>query len=179
MTTSPRRHALRHGSTGFIGFRGRLDDPLNHEGWDQMQHALGSQRWDRIVTSPRKRCSFFAQHLAHEWQVPLVVDPLVAELDFGDWEGLTVAEVFEQAPLELERFWADPWSFPPPHGEPMDHFSHRVGRAWTNICAHGEATLLITHGGVIRLLHHRLTGSSRDRLLHYPVPQGSLHDLAF
>lgn len=170
-------HALRHGTTGKDGLRGRLDDPLTPEGWQQMLDSVATQRWARIVTSPRRRCQPFAEYLAAHWQVPLIIDDDLVELDFGDWEGRSVADLAREEGPALAAFWRDPRQHPPPKGESFDHFSQRVQRVWSRVQQQSEATLLTTHGGVIRYWHHWLTGSPLSAFLLYPVAHGSLHEV--
>ncbi len=168
---------LRHGDTGYSGFRGRLDDPLTALGWQQMEQAVVRWRGDRIVCSPRQRCQRFAEKLAARLQVPLTADERFSELDFGHWEGCTAAELSQKDPQTLTAFWQDPWRQPPPGGETLEHFCQRVEAGWIELGRQyaGQTVLLITHGGVIRLLHHRLKQTRRGDFLTYPVPHGSLH----
>ncbi|WP_297482186.1 histidine phosphatase family protein [Ferrovum sp.] len=170
-------HLLRHGDTGHGGFRGRLDDPLTDLGWQQMEQAVTLWRGNRIVCSPRQRCQHFAENLAARLQVPLTVDERFSELDFGCWEGHTAAELIQKDPQTLAAFWRDPWQQPPPEGETLEHFCQRVEAGWIESMQQyaGQTVLLVTHGGVIRLLHHRLNRTRRSDFLTYPVPHGSLH----
>lgn len=168
-------HLLRHGSTGFEGFRGRLDDPLTTQGWQQMQQAIATPCWARLISSPRQRCLSFAEELSRQQNLPLTVDENLGELDFGEWEGRTAAEIAVSDEHRLTQFWRDPWQYPPPGGETMTLFAQRIQRAWVNLQQLASPTLVITHGGVIRYLHHWLTGSERSDLLDFPVPHGSLH----
>ena len=57
--TALRVTILRHGETELgSGLRGSLDDDLTEQGWQQMWSALPAQpRWQRIVSSPLRRCA--------------------------------------------------------------------------------------------------------------------------
>lgn len=54
----------------------------------------------------------------------------------------------------LGLFWADPYSFTPPQGEPVAAFAARVLAAVARLQAAyaGGRVLLVSHGGVMRLL---------------------------
>ncbi|NNJ14291.1 alpha-ribazole phosphatase family protein [Pseudomonas putida CSV86] len=172
---------LRHGETELgSGFRGSLDDALTEQGWAQMQAAVaGGGPWDRLVSSPLQRCARFAERLAGELALPLVLEPGMRELHFGEWEGRTALQLMEDHEAALGKFWADPYAFTPPGGEPVTDFSERVlaslARLQTTYA--GERVLLVTHGGVMRLLLARARGLPREQLLQVQVGHGALHRL--
>ena len=184
----PRIHhldLLRHGETrGGSRFRGRLDDPLTARGWDRMWAAVGPvngdgegvREWDGIVTSPLTRCADFARALSERQGIPLRLDPRLAELDFGDWEGRTAAELMATDAEALGRFWADPVAHPPPGGEPLLAFQARVLAAWEELVRQdrGDRTLVISHGGVIRVILCQVLGYPLGRLLELDVGHASL-----
>jgi alpha-ribazole phosphatase len=79
----------------------------------------------------------------------------------------------------LGRFWENPYTFTPPNGEPVLAFSERVLGAVRRIqSAHdGERILLISHGGVMRLLLAQARGLPREQLLQVVVGHGGLFSL--
>ena len=172
---------LRHGETELGGgFRGSLDDALTAVGWAQMQAAVeGGGPWDRLVSSPLQRCARFAERLAGELDLPLTLEPGMQEMHFGEWEGRSALELMDDHEEALGRFWADPYGFTPPGGEPVAEFSERVlaGLARLQAAHAGERVLLVTHGGVMRLLLARARGLPREQLLQVQVGHGALHRL--
>lgn len=169
---------LRHGETELGGgMRGSLDDALTDIGWAQMRAAVAQAGpWDRIVTSPLQRCARFAEELAERLALPLSVEPGLQELHFGDWEGHSAAQLMETDAEGLGLFWNDPYGFTPPNGEPVIEFSARVLAAVDRLyqaCA-GERVLLISHGGVMRLLLAKARGLPREQLLQVTVGHGAL-----
>jgi len=172
---------LRHGETELGGgLRGSLDDALTATGWQQMREAVqGRGPWDRVLSSPLQRCARFAQELAERLQLPLSLEPDLQELHFGAWEGQSAAALMETDADDLGRFWADPYAFPPPGGEPVELFSLRVLGAIERLyqaCA-GQRVLLVSHGGVMRLLLARARGLPRQQLLNVEVGHGALFRL--
>ncbi|MBP5097536.1 alpha-ribazole phosphatase family protein [Pseudomonas protegens] len=172
---------LRHGETELGGgLRGSLDDALTATGWQQMREAVqGRGPWDRILSSPLQRCARFAQELAGQLQLPLSLEPDLQELHFGAWEGQSAAALMETDADDLGRFWADPYAFTPPGGEPVELFSLRVLGAIERLyqaCA-GQRVLLVSHGGVMRLLLARARGLPRQQLLNVEVGHGALFRL--
>jgi alpha-ribazole phosphatase len=172
---------IRHGEVeGGPCFRGRRDDPLSAAGWAQLESATGigpqavSDKqprpaiWERILCSPAVRCAQFADQLGAQLGVPVERLDALRERDFGAWEGLRA----DQLPLdELARFWADPSSYDPPDSEPFTAFHQRVLTAWQQVLdAEGSRLLVLTHGGVIRVILGALLGIPAERLILLEVP---------
>jgi len=173
---------LRHGETELGGgLRGSLDDALTDKGWAQMRAAVIEQGpWDRLVSSPLQRCARFAQELGAQLGLPVQLDRDLQELHFGAWEGQSAAALMETDAEALGLFWADPYAFTPPQGEPVVDFSARVLAAVERLqttCA-GERVLLISHGGVMRLLLAKARGLPREQLLNVEVGHGALFSLS-
>ena len=172
---------LRHGETELGGgLRGSLDDALTEKGWAQMRAAVIEQGpWDRLVSSPLQRCARFAEELGAQLGLPVQLDKGLQELHFGAWEGQSAAALMETDAEALGLFWADPYAFTPPQGEPVVDFSTRVLAAVERLQAAyaGERVLLISHGGVMRLLLAQARGLPREQLLNVEVGHGTLFSL--
>lgn len=172
---------LRHGETELGGgLRGSLDDALTDTGWAQMRAAVIAQGpWDRLVSSPLQRCARFAEELGEQLGLPVQLEKDLQELHFGAWEGQSAAALMDTDAEALGLFWADPYSFTPPQGEAVKDFSTRVlaavGRLQSAYA--GERVLLISHGGVMRLLLAQARGLPREQLLNVEVGHGSLFSL--
>jgi alpha-ribazole phosphatase len=176
---------LRHGETELGGgLRGSLDDALTDLGWQQMRSAVAElaleARWDRIVSSPLQRCARFAEELALKLSLPLQLEAGIQELHFGDWEGIGTAQLMETDAEGLGRFWDNPYTFTPPNGEPVLAFASRVLGAIERLrqAFDGERILLVSHGGVMRLLLAQARGLPREQLLQVVVGHGGLFGLA-
>jgi broad specificity phosphatase PhoE len=156
---------LRHGEVqGGARFRGDQDDPLSPLGWEQMRQATVGPAptstpapppaltpdWTRIISSPARRCAEFARELAVDLELPFEERALFRERGFGAWEGLAVDEISSEA---LRPFWWNPMGYNPPGAEPFDVFRARVLDGWRDLQSEsGACDLLVTHGGVIRVL---------------------------
>jgi alpha-ribazole phosphatase len=178
---SLRLDLLRHGETEFGGgLRGSIDDALTDLGWQQMRAAVAEAGpWDRIISSPLQRCARFAEELSTRLGVPLHLERDLQELHFGDWEGRSAAQLMNTDADPLGAFWADPYAFTPPNGEPVLVFSARVLGAVEGLqrAYPGERLLVISHGGVMRLLLAQARGLPREQLLQVEVGHGGLFTL--
>ena len=172
---------LRHGATDAgPGFRGSSDDALTEQGRQQMYLALaGKSGWDLVVSSPLQRCESFARAFAEANGLPLRIESDLRELHFGEWEGRNSAEILLEDPQALGEFWNDPYHFTPPAAEPVRDFAKRVLGAVERLQTEldGQRVLLITHGGVMRLLLARARNLPENQLLQVEVGYGALHSL--
>lgn len=172
---------LRHGETELGGgLRGSLDDALTANGWAQMRAAVVEQGpWGRVISSPLQRCARFAEELGTRLNLPVSLERDLQELHFGAWEGQSAAALMQTDAEGLGLFWADPYSFTPPEGELVSDFSDRVLGAVSRLhqAYAGERVLLISHGGVMRLLLARARGLPREQLLNVEVGHGGLFSL--
>lgn len=164
---------LRHGETELGGgLRGSLDDALTAKGWAQLREAVvDAGPWDRVVSSPLQRCARFAEELAEQRGLPLSLEADLQELHFGAWEGCSAAELMHRDAEALGQFWSDPYAFTPPQGEPLLAFEARVLAALARLQAqhNGQRILVLTHGGVMRLLLARARSLPRHELLQVNV----------
>ena len=173
---------LRHGETELGGgLRGSLDDALTEKGWAQMRAAvIAGGPWDRLISSPLQRCARFAAELGEQLNLQVQLDRDLQELHFGAWEGQSAAALMETDAEALGLFWADPYAFTPPQGEPVSDFAARVLGAVARLhqAYAGERVLLISHGGVMRLLLAQARGLPREQLLNVEVAHASLFALS-
>ncbi|WP_332604991.1 histidine phosphatase family protein [Acinetobacter sp. ESBL14] len=179
---------LRHGETALSHtLRGHLDDALTEKGWLQMQstiqqHLEAQVHWDVIISSPLQRCQKFAAALAQQLELPLLLNAEIKEMYFGDWEGIATQTIYETEPELLANFWQYPTRYQAPNGESLNQFQQRVMHGFDEIYTqmqqhHWNRALVVTHGGVIKLLtclarHHKL-----DDLLSMHAELGKLYAL--
>lgn len=179
---------LRHGESQYSHtLRGHLDDELTAKGWHQMQSTIEqvtNQSWDIIISSPLKRCAYFAEQLAKTTGLPLLLNHDLKEMYFGDWEGVSTQQIYETSPELLANFWQKPTQYCPPRAETLMQFQTRVLKGFQNLLEHKqkqnlEHALVITHGGVIKLLACLARQQPLDDLLKMPAELGKLYSLEF
>lgn len=153
---------IRHGEPeGGRRYRGVTDDPLSEEGWRQMDAAVGGTcPWQRIFTSPLRRCRDYSRALAQRHAIPVIEDPRLQELGYGAWEGLTPEEIRRQYPGQLARFFHDPLASQPAGAEPLNEFWRRVRDCWQDILERSgsERVLVVAHAGTIRAVLGHVLG---------------------
>ncbi|HVX19462.1 MAG TPA: histidine phosphatase family protein [Acidimicrobiales bacterium] len=141
---------VRHGRTAANAQRlllGRLDPPLDDEGRRQaarLREAVGS--FDHIRSSPLQRTRETAQAIAGA--VTVDVDPRWVEIDYGNYDGLPLADV----PPDMWRAWRSDPSFTPPGGESLASLQARVAAACDDLRAEAEAhdVVVVSHVSPIK-----------------------------
>ena len=140
---------LRHGETDWNAqglSQGRTDIPLNDVGVMQAERAALTLRESRIVTviaSPLIRARRTAEIVAEPLGLPVALDPDLAEVNFGDQEGLPMGD------------WYDDWiagSYTPAGGETFQQLVDRGVRAVNRALAKPAPVLVVAHGALFRAL---------------------------
>jgi probable phosphoglycerate mutase len=173
--------AVRHGQT-IENARGRWlglrDSPLTSEGRQQAT-ALGGRLkpegpWAAIYTSPLGRAVDTAMLLAAVLGAPVLPPERdLREYDFGEWDGLTPAE------LQARGFWAAvsrDREFAPPGGEGFAAAARRLTAALQGIASShvGQGVVVVTHGLALAAgLALMLTTDARNAA-QYALPNAGL-----
>lgn len=173
---------LRHGAIARNPqrrFIGSTDLPLSATGLRQATAAARCVRDfnpERCFSSPMRRCTETARAVTGDSALELEILPELREIDFGEWEGMTFEEIKETKQSSSIERWAgfDP-AFCFPGGEQIADFSNRVQRVALQISSVPQkSVLVVTHGGVIRVLICLFLGLAvRNYVLFEPGP-GSL-----
>lgn len=151
---------LRHGQTPLSPerrFAGRGDIPLTDTGLQQAAAAASmlARRGpiDLVLTSPLSRARQTAEAVAERAGAPMAVDDDLAETDFGNWEGMTFAEVRQRWPEEMSN-WLSNAEAAPPGGESFAAVASRVESALARLLAGhaGERVVVVSHVTPIKLM---------------------------
>lgn len=171
---------LRHGLTEHNnGFYGSTDSQLTDVGFQAMLEAVSNLNFNRIISSPLRRCASVAIQLAQQRQCSYQILPEWQEYHFGDWESLPIQQLWDEQPEALTAFWQNPYQSTPPNAEAFDAFLQRLHNAKQHLVDTNQSTctLVITHAGVIRGLRLIAKQTSADEWLTYPVAHASMHSL--
>ncbi|MBJ3813181.1 bifunctional RNase H/acid phosphatase, partial [Streptomyces flavofungini] len=133
-----------------------------------------------VVSSPLLRCQETARTVAARLGLDVHLEEGLRETDFGDWEGLTFAEVRERQPDELTAWLASP-DVAPPGGESFAEVSTRVEAAREKLLAAyaGRTVLLVTHVTPIKTLVRLALGAPPESLFRMELSAASLSAVAY
>jgi broad specificity phosphatase PhoE len=189
---SPVIFYVRHGLTDWNiqqRLQGHLDTPLNAEGCAQAVRC-GEILRDLLVdcgrkpaeldyvSSPlvraRKTMELMRATLGLEPRAYLV-DPRLAELAFGEWEGLTYADVLARDGDFIARRESDKWGFRPPGGESYAQLAVRMGEWYRAI---SRDVVVAAHGGTARALLAYLAIALPQDATRYSIDHGVVYMFA-
>ncbi|MEV0378627.1 histidine phosphatase family protein [Nonomuraea sp. NPDC050643] len=157
---------VRHGETVWHAenrYAGISDIELTPRGHDQAARladwAAGAGL-AAVWSSTLGRARITAETAAAKAGHPAQADPRLCELDFGQGEGLTSAEMKARFPEARAAFEADPAGHPLPGGEDPHRAAERFVAALHDIAAAHPAgrVLVVAHTTAIRLTLCRLIG---------------------
>lgn len=152
---------VRHGHVDGIDpprFRGRTDLPLTALGIQQAERTRdllrALPRPDAAYASPLSRCMTTAEIILAPWSVPLTPMPSFVDIDYGDWQGRSYAEVRQADPAAFSRWFDAPNLAVIPGGETLFALAGRVAETLHTILARhpGGTVLLVGHDTVNRAL---------------------------
>ncbi|WP_157250949.1 histidine phosphatase family protein [Nonomuraea typhae] len=152
----------RHGETVWHAenrYAGLSDVPLTPRGEEQARELAAwaaSAGLTGVWASTLSRARITAAAGATAAGVPLTVDARLAELDFGQADGLTAAEMHERFPEARRAFEADPAASPLPGGEDPAAAARRFLECLREIP--DGRVLVVAHTTVIRLALCTLVG---------------------
>jgi len=176
---------VRHGETDW-NFEGRMqgqkDIPLNATGEAQAsgngarlkiyldREGIDPAELD-FVSSPlgrtRSTMELLRAAMGLDKEAYRLEDQL-KEITFGAWEGFTLEELAdEEQDLILQRR-ADKWGFVPPGGESYEMLADRIG-LWLKTV--DRPSVVVSHGGVFRVLRGHLEGRDTVAVPKLDVPQ--------
>jgi broad specificity phosphatase PhoE len=150
---------LRHGPTAWSRERrlqGRGDRPLDAAGrasvlgW-RLQQEFRAFRW---LVSPLARCTETAALLGLKAEI----EPRLIEMDWGSWEGRTIAELRADPGQQVAQREARGLDLDPPGGESPRAVQQRLMPLLAEIAVNRSPTACITHKGVIRAILSLATG---------------------
>jgi 2,3-bisphosphoglycerate-dependent phosphoglycerate mutase len=162
--------AVRHGETAWnvqTRIQGQLDIGLNEAGRRQarrLARALADERFDAVYASDLQRAADTARAVAEHHRLALRTEASLRERGFGDFEGLTWAEVEQQHPQASRRWRAREADFGPPGGETLAVCYERAVGAIAAIASRhrGQHIMIATHGGVLDALYRAASRIALD-----------------
>lgn len=173
---------VRHGPTE-MNLQGRIqgqgDAPLTDAGRDlatrtaqKLAEYIGDGQ-ALILTSPLGRARQTASIIAEKLngQTDVLEDTRLAEVNLGDWDGLTVAEIDDEWAGVRGSVPPGEWFFIAPNGEGFESLRDRNAAFLEELSGLDvENKIIVTHGISGRVLRGLHAGLSRDATVNLPVP---------
>ncbi len=162
-------YLIRHGEVaGNEGpeptYAGRTDFALNARGEQQaaaLAEAMQKIHLDAVYCSSLQRTRQTARMGAQNHQLEITANAAWDELDYGDWEELTVPQIEEGWGSMWQERQADPVHVRAPNGESYEDLWRRLQPAWVELLTQhdNQAVAVFSHKGSIRILLAALLGT--------------------
>ncbi|KAJ1629844.1 histidine phosphatase superfamily [Pavlovales sp. CCMP2436] len=166
---------------------GGMDVPLSELGKRQAiaaANGVSAFSCSHVYSSPLSRAVFGAERVLEAQMssqrrlVPLSLEDALAEIDRGDWGGLSRAEIEAANPGGLDRLKTDP-EFRPPNGESMRDLQTRVIAAFRRILdatPPGETVAIVSHMHVTKVIVSHVLGTPFSEI-EIPLASTSLVEI--
>ena len=150
----------RHGETVWNiekRLQGWKDSSLTESGVQNaiaLGQALTTTVFESVYSSPSERTVHTSKLIIGDQDIPFYLEKKLREINMGDWEGRTHAEVAETEAESFHSFWNTPHLYNTETGESFLEVQHRAMEAINKIkTAHKSGNiLLVTHTVVIKCL---------------------------
>lgn len=123
--------------------------PVGERAAEGLASRLAEVRFDLVLTSPRQRARRTAELAGHP---DAEIDEGLVEWAYGDYEGITTAEIRETVPG-----WSV-WTHPAPGGETAQEVTARLDDVIGRLRDGPERALVFGHGHALRALAARWLG---------------------
>ena len=158
-------YLIRHGQTTAAEDQiiGATDQSLSLEGENQaseLSKSLTKIDAVKFYSSELDRAKHTASLLQSNLQIKS--SALINEMNFGDWEKQTWAEVYDRDP-HFFNHWAKNWATQaPPNGESFSDVINRCSEWYMEISKSNDCAVIVAHGGSLRALLCIILGLPTD-----------------
>jgi len=153
-------YITRHGETQWNTegrLQGWLNSPLTEKGilqGQKLNHAVNMYDIKKIYSSPSERALKTAISAKGKLAVEIELMDELKEMNMGQWEGKTLAQIKEREPENFENYWQRPHLFIKNTGENFDEVLSRTKKALDRIIKENPSgnVLIVTHGVTLKAL---------------------------
>lgn len=180
---TPLLYVVRHGQTPWNAeqrLQGQADIDINAVGREQADRNGGRlaelipdpAAFD-FVASPMRRTRETMERARRAMGLdPMAyrTDPRLVEVNFGDWQGFTFAELEARLPGASTARQQDKWDFVPP-GEDAESYEMLACRIRPWLVEISQPTVCVTHGGVMRAIFRLVEDLPKNKAAALEIPQ--------
>ncbi len=176
-------YLIRHGQTDSNSqgrYLGSFEDELSAQGVNEIKKTkkfINNVSFDKVFSSERKRAIDSAKILVDE---EITCDYRLNERDFGIFENKTYKEICDSHPKE-KKAWEENWiDYQIPKGESVRRAYERTAEFMRMLEKENyENCLVVTHGGIIRLVYCYILGGDLNNFWKFTAKNGSISMVKF
>ncbi|EOD00389.1 alpha-ribazole phosphatase [Caldisalinibacter kiritimatiensis] len=177
---------VRHGETkaNVNGiYSGWTDFPLTERGFKQIKRIkkyLKDKRIDKVYSSPLKRALITSKEITKGNKLKVNETEKLKEINFGIFDGKMLDEIVKVHSTEWKEWTNNYINYRIPSGESLQDLHNRVVNFINEIITkEKETVLLITHGGVMRVIIAYLLGLDIKDTWHFKTSPGCLVEIEY
>lgn len=169
---------VRHGATTAVpgAAIGSTDIPLSGEGLAQagrLAAELASRPLARVLSSDLRRALSTADVIAAPHHLIVEATPAFREIDFGTWEGRSLADLWLEDPHAARAWEGDLRATPPAFGEDFADLQRRVEGYWRSAGPMGDGEIaIVAHRCSLAVLRALITDESMEEAFSIPMGLG-------
>lgn len=139
------------------------------EMFEAMPDILREYKFERIYTSPLGRAKKMAERIGESFNLPVLVDDRIKEMNFGILEGIPYMEAEKQFPDIVNRIFGNLENYTVPEGENTDDVTARAASFLDEIKEDDGAVLIVTHAMFMHTAMSYLLDIPRNQMWHYKI----------
>ncbi|PGS55825.1 histidine phosphatase family protein [Bacillus sp. AFS041924] len=105
-----------------------------------------------LYSSPLRRCTILSDAIGELIRETSIVEPRLKETNFGVFEGKSYTDLLNEVPEIVEKWNQDLIHFQIPNGESLAQCAKRVDTFCRDIRLKNEDLIVVSHGGIMKLL---------------------------
>lgn len=177
---------IRHGQTDWNikgKIQGSCDIELNVTGIKQAEELSSKilkdkYKFSKIYSSLQRRAVKTAEILSKVTNVEYISMKGLEEINLGEWQGLSWAEVKEKYPAEYKEWYINRRYTKPPKGESYQDMLQRVLISIHKIIDENcDDVVIVTHGAVIMCIQCYLTNTPFDEMMKFKTDNTSITEI--
>jgi probable phosphoglycerate mutase len=177
---------IRHGQTDWNlkgKIQGSCDIELNHTGIKQAEELSNKileerYKFSKIYSSLQSRAVKTAEILSRSTNLDYIPIEGIEEMNLGEWEGLSWAEVKEKYPIEYENWYINRRYTKTPRGESYQDMLERVLATIHKIIKENfEDVVIVTHSAVIMSIQCHITNTPFDEMIKFITDNTSITEV--
>jgi alpha-ribazole phosphatase len=186
-------YLVRHGITNsnkekrYVGWG---DAELSSQGFQQAEmvaERFSAHSISGLYSSDLQRAVKTAEAIGKSHDLTPTKSPLLREMNFGKWEGLTHNEIVASYDQDVNIWINNPFQNAPTEGESLLEVFERAQRFIEELSSRhlkGEEVIVVSHGGPIRSILHHYLGLGIEQLWELRVDNASVsllekHEVGF
>jgi broad specificity phosphatase PhoE len=177
---------IRHGQTHWNlkgKIQGSCDIELDDTGINQAKELSNkvleeNYRFSKIYSSSQRRAIKTSEILSEATKLEFIPIKGLEEINLGEWEGLSWAEVKEKYPIEYEEWYINRRYTKPPKGEAYQDMLERALTAIYKIISENcDDVVIVTHSAVIMCLQCYITNTTFDEMMKFKTDNTAITEI--